>query len=463
MGLWISDREEEGNLNTGRRSAIFTRQNNNGNRHGYECVEERDYYPYWHPSPWRDVAILTSDESFCKFYKKESQNVKSKGYCVMPEGQEGQTENNPVKCASEGGKWNEEPAWGIGSPLCIQAPWSRENHLGSGSNGFLNTVNVTLPSAKDEDCIGKDNCACALRIRYNISTTDLGKDGNRPDAGFVDWTQNAENSPVKEDAILNQDGAPHQLALDTSQIGRTFQDRSHVYHIRPRPSGVKGTARIFNINVRGKRGNIVQAYPSTEYDYVPTQLNARVGDYIHFQWTGCDTNPAGNAGEGTDQTDRSNVVQIENDAASHPATDEWIKSHTPLFESKELRLYMAMLGQTDCLTYEELLTKNNNNENNVEQDVQNCMKLNAASQYFDGGLVKFNKTGEFHFMSSRNHNFSNRDQKGQLNIVPLLPPWAIGVVSAGAALFVGSAGVAGLMLYAKSHPHSGVANLFTKI
>jgi len=215
--------------------------------------------------------------------------------------------------------------------------------------------------------------------------------------------------------------------------------------------------------VRGKRGNIVQAYPATEYDYVPQILNARVGDYIHFQWTGCDTNPAGNAGEGTDQTDRSNVVQIEDMAASHPASDEWISKHTPMFQSKELRLRMAMLGQTDCLSYEELLAKNNNNENAVEQDVQNCMKLNAASQYYDAGLIKFNLTGDFHFMSTRNHNFSNRDQKGQLNIVPLLPTWAIAVVSVGAALFVGSAGVAGLMLYAKSHPHSGVANLFTKI
>lgn len=356
-----------------------------------------------------------------------------------------------------------QPSWKIAAPLCIQAPWSRENHLGAGPNGYLNTVNITMPTSSDEACIKKSNCNCALRLRYNISTSDLGPNGNRPDAGFIDWTQNAANSPVQENSILTQDGAPHQLAIDTTQFGRTFQDRSYTYHLRPRPSGVKSTARIFNINVRGKRGNIVQAYPATEMDFTPTLLNARVGDYIHFQWSGCDTNPAGNAGEGTDQTDRSNVVQIQDMAASKPASDAWIASHTAMFQSKALRLRMAMLGQTDCLTYEELLAKNNNNENNVEQDVQNCMKLNAASQYFDAGLIKFNLTGNFHYMSTRAHQFSNRDQKGQLNIVPLLPPWAIALVSTGAALFVGSAGVAGLMLYAKSHPHSQVANLFTKI
>jgi hypothetical protein len=465
MGLYIADRAAQGNLVPARASSIYTRQNNNGNRNGFECPEERDYYPYWHPSQWKDVAILASNTQLCDFYKANSQNVQSKGFCQNPSAPGIQTSsNNQADCIGQGNQWVQQAPFGLNAPDCQQVPWSRENQLGNGPQGFANTYNWTIPNW--ESCANSDTCVCVLRLRYNISTNEDGYPTmSRPDNGFIDWTYNANASVVMNNPIIpiTPDSSisamvEYQLAADTTQFGRTFQDRSHTFKISKRPVGISNKARIYNLNVRGKRGNIVQTYPATEYDFVPQYLYTRVGDYIHFQWTGCDTNPAGNAGEGTDGTDRTNIAQITGPAANQPATDSWIASNPSkvLFTDPNLRLRFITLDQTGCLPASQL--------NNNQADVRNCGKLNADNAiYFDGGVIRMNKTGTYYYMNTRNHNFSNRDQKGIIYVVPLLPPWAVGVVITGAVLFGLAAVVAGLMFYAKSHPHSGVANLFSKM
>jgi len=74
------------------------------------------------------------------------------------------------------------------------------------------------------------------------------------------------------------------ILLPFSVLSNTdCHNRSHTFAIRSRPENIDPSARIFNLNVRGKRGNIVQTYPGVEYDFVPNRLTLSQGDYVHIQ------------------------------------------------------------------------------------------------------------------------------------------------------------------------------------
>jgi hypothetical protein len=487
-GLYTADQNVNGN------DATRTRQNPNGAQSGLECPEERDYYPYWHPSPWKDLAIMTNNMALCEYYAAQSQNVVAKNYCTET------AENNEADCTAAGGTWEEIAAFGIDAPDCISAPWTRDNHLGNpGGIGNEMTLNLTIPfgagsvGRRLSEGVADDNADnCVLRLRYNITTSDtracedntFTTKATCEAAGFI-WSaafvDASYNDQEDEQFLASDDSDPEggvklpqqnptvdmggflldadaddgddtdsylELAINTNQYGRTFQDRTHVFSIQERPASVASNSKIFNLNVRGKRGNIVQAYPAVEYDFHPPELVVGLNDFVHIQWTGNDNtnNNGNNNGEGTDDEDRHNIVQIKESGLDIPATPEAARRRRRLSEDDgsvvdkdmfdvtfewnpdtsstfsgsrdqaELTKQFALVKQDNCLADDDI---------DGDQQAQNCQKLNAAAATVDLGMLRF-KSGAYKYMSSRNNNFSNRAQKAKLTVLDTssVPPLA---------------------------------------
>lgn len=464
-GLFTADQNVQQNR------ATHTRQNPGGNRNGYECAEERDHYPYWHPTGWRDIMVFTKNKSRCDFYKKESFNVKPKGECVehWPNTQTDRHYSGaetPQHCTDLGGEWVDfhnfleisdlteaecnSPSnpkkkagfnykWAIPfryaannrkekkclilleAPDCGEAPFSRQNHLGNGAE--LEPLRYEwdmphFPSGKEQKFV--------MRIRYNISTDDYdphntdSKSNNKPEEDVF--------SPVTQNPVVDV-GVGHalQLAINTAQFGRTFQDRSHLSKLIKRPAGVAGI--VHNLNVRGKRGNIVQVFPAVEYDFMPTEMTIKQADHVHIQWTGSNSHnnggnggdgQAGDAGQGTGGTDRSNIVGLSVKDDNFPQVMEDPNNlchHIEVIYEKrkgvtnpkwyDICLKLGSAGYYDCKS---------GCANALDTKAQLNNLLNNAPASFSGMVVKLKKTGIFHYTCTRNNNFTNRSQKGTITV-----------------------------------------------
>lgn len=421
-----------------RQSARSTRQNPAGNRRGYECPEERDYYPYWHPSPWKDIAVLTNDASRCPFYEEESENVKGRYECIYPKeymkkNRNYELPNNEEDCLKPvdvtlqnpngtRGTWIKRSSHNLPPPVCRETDWSRDNHLGNGVGGFPNTYNWTLPNLEEESCV--------LRIRYNISTgefdgwdSDVNASLNSDNPGGKTKLDVASKYGLSEDEAEKRgfvyeqnpevklfegdDKFALRLAINTNQFGRVFQDRSHTFAIRPRPANLAGR-KIHNLNVRGKRGNIVQVYPAVEYDFVPNRLTMKNGDYVHFQWTGSNSNPNNNDGQGKAGTDRSNVALLRGPQYPEGQPKEGTFGHWGNSYPEHLDKAKFLGLSREDLQHLSLL-------DNVQYGGE-MSELDDAGTYFDLGPRKVTSNGIFHYMCTRNNNFSNRGQKGKIVI-----------------------------------------------
>jgi hypothetical protein len=493
-GLYTADQKLNGE------SARFTRQNPNGGRSGLECPEERDYYPWWNPSPWKDAAILVADLKWCDYFQSESLNVKDRYYCALPTA----SQNNlapldEASCTKKGGSWTVFKSWGLTKPECLLHPTSRDNHLGNAvqidSSGNLVATHPqmafydwTIP----EEVAGK---SCMVRLRYNMSSVDYPMVTAFTGEKFYDASKNCPATAAQtaaqniDDITFDGDQSYAQcsnklnastnpvynrpwvqvapaslgysklaIAFNTNQIGRTFQDRSFLLRFKSSP-GCTGT--IYNLNNRGRRGNIVQCYPAVEFDFTPNRLSITEDDCVHIQFCGSDFNQAQNPnnGEGWQYSARHNILQSRARASNFPLP---LTSST-MFPNLADALKFAFVGiddKTDCDPNLE-----GNNGNNANNNIKNCGKLNPAPAVFDGGLVKFSQ-GSYEYVSTRNNNFSNRSQKGFLEVLAAsskLGAAAVAGAVVGSIAAVVVVGAAGLAFFAKRNPNGNAAKMLGKI
>merc|ERR1712087_631232 len=293
-----------------------------------------------------------------------------------------------------------------------------------------------------------------FRIRYNMSTMDY--DPYKTNSTHDYEPQEGILSPIEENPEVDVGFYVQglQLAINTAQTGRTFQDRSHTFLVCKRDASADWmTKPLLNVNVRGKRGNIVQTFPATEYDFEPqhVELSPTSGQCLHFQWCGSNTHDNGNPGgdgqtgddgQGRGGSDRSNLIQMHKLDESYPVTYDKIDPTDDFFEyvdcyhpfrpdvtvsKKDAQLVLSSAGFYKGENYMNKACEQVTDDA-AGQDRGECIVdelLDNVSASFRAGLIcclKDNLSSAanyekiYAFLSTRNNNFSNRSQKWQVKL-----------------------------------------------
>jgi hypothetical protein len=186
-------------------------------------------------------------------------------------------------------------------------------------------------------------------------------------------------------------------------------------------------------------------------------LQVAKGDFIHFQWTGSNANPQNNDGQGAAGSDRSNIVGqrptsfIETNMMTSPITESPFATNYPkkllqndIVLDPSASAATLAAAQADALAASTSVATSSTSAtgSTVKQMATATTKFNFlgwdktslttlatlntvsfggdmgqfddAGTYFDMGVRQVNVEGIFHYMCSRNNNFSNRSQKGKL-------------------------------------------------
>lgn len=153
-------------------------------------------YRYWHPTPWRDIAVLTDDTGRCNDYQRKSQNVRDYGMCCdaahldttgncvqlngTASGVWGPNNAADCKVSRQAGVWVERGKWGTAAPTCKVSPYARDNQPADMSHPYGVRPAPEMPSPKYTwtvpsdvlDKLGAIEATCVLRVRYNLTSTD---------------------------------------------------------------------------------------------------------------------------------------------------------------------------------------------------------------------------------------------------------------------------------------------------
>ena len=469
---------------------------------GFECKHERENHPVNYPTIWHDVAVFNGGDQPCKFtpqrvfecvekyagsnFRKHKSIYKDRRSCIAAKGQwlefwqfiDRATDKRSKSACENTRIRGLRLKWGrpldykkisndiIASEECLVLPPMPVCNTGLIGGKLVTRPNIFSMNENTSDWptfkwripqlySKSQEKSCVLRVRHFVYDSDKSSETQQVIHNY-DQDVNISNgkfsifmaNPYSVNKRSKQNTGGSTRNLYPKQV---FQDRSHIITIQPRHSqNVPENLNIQTIDVRGKRGNIVQTYPAVEYDFVPMITKIPNGHAVQFQWTGSndhdnDQGPGndgqtGDAGNGKGGTDRNNVLQIFSHRHNYPVAFEvqtlfkgaefkWAPkeagngndraSSASSFAKKpqSKKEYSAFIshassGHFYCEKPGECAPGYNTKNNS--QKSSNLGNLDDVPPSFRGMVFIPRRNKVYHFASTRNNDFSNRSQKGSL-------------------------------------------------
>merc|ERR1712176_363667 len=167
---------------------------------------------------------------------------------------------------------------------------------------------------------------------------------------------------------------------------------------------------------------------------------ARVNEYVHFAWTGSNTNPNNNDGQGKQGTDRSNMIVQRVDQYDTSGQTQGTVGYSDFTKDmafiagaadvgSAMTSYPGYVKRPDAYVVPAQFEKEVNLEafggigeemlvllgstGQSAHDMGNMEELDDAAASFQSAPVRMNTQGCTNYLSTRNNNFSNRAQKGK--------------------------------------------------